>query len=401
MASKKNNEDQLWQDIIQEYADKKNCVEVKEPDFTTIDLMTPEEIVTKLDESVIGQQSAKELLSTAIWNRLLALNNRGMKRNKDDYYFEKNNILLVGNTGSGKTHLIRTLCNSVHLPVVIDDATTFTEAGYVGRDVSECVEALANEAELVVDKLCETTGISITGTKRRDLVETLTEHGIIYIDEADKIASSTPGPGKKDVSGRSVQEAFLKLVEGTGVEIRTRNSKGMINTDNILFVFGGAFSSLVPMVKQRLNKRSIGFTAEVTEDVANEIVLKDALISDFIIFGMIPELMGRLSTVAVLDPLTPDMIFQIFTEPKHSILSQVINEFKSYGVTASFTDEAIELISTESTKLNLGARGLKSIAQQLLRPLLYKLPSVKQKINIVITREMLLELQEKGLGNVS
>lgn len=364
-------------------------------DGLDIQLMTPKEIVAGLNKTVIGQEEAKQLVSIAARNRLLAMSNRAVGRVGDDFFFEKNNILLVGNTGCGKTHLVKGLAETLTLPVTIQDATTFTSSGYVGRDIEQCVEQLLENSNRCVEKLYDTSSMSIRS--RMELVKEVAEFGIIYIDEADKIRASASSSGK-DVNGRAVQEGFLKLVEGTEVKVRTTSYIGNIDTSNMLFIFGGAFSDLNKIIEARLNVNQIGFNRTKEAEKAGKNPLRSVSIKDFTSYGMIPELMGRLSTVALLEPLDEGMIRRILVEPHRSILSQVVNEFKSYGVHLSFSDCAIDLIIKDTMKLNLGARGLKASLQKIMRPLNYYLPSEAPiEKEVVVTKQMLDEIKEQGL----
>lgn len=380
--------DEIWaQYMVTEYEKDAERAARGIKELMQIDLMTPKQIVTELDKTVIGQEKAKQLVAVAAFNRLLAMSNDKIGRDVEEYFFEKNNILLIGNTGCGKTHLIRALSKSVSLPVTIQDATTFTSNGYHGRSVAECLEGLFDDAERVVDENYDLNVLSTS--QRRKLIRKVTEFGIVYIDEADKLRASG-GPGK-DVNGRSVQESFLKLVEGTTVRLKD----GPVDTSNMLFIFGGAFAGLDKIILNRTAKKTIGFVQDTQTKKDTATIMDQAVSKDFTDFGMIPELVGRLSTVAALTELDKDMIYRIFSEPKRSIMSQVVNEFKSYGVEVSFSDEAIEYIAAEAMKLKLGARGLKSICQGMLRPLFFRLPSSPHITKVVITKEMLENLDNQ------
>lgn len=384
--------DDMWESIVHEYNSKQLSYGPPD-DSIKIDLLTPQQIVAELDKTVIGQEKAKQLIAIAVWNRLLAINNKNMERDDEEYFFEKNNIMLMGGTGCGKTHMVKALSQAVSLPVTIQDATSFTSAGYVGRDIDQSIDDLVTSAEEMVNKNYDIS--TMTSSKRKKLIKELTEYGIVYIDEADKVrAAASSG---KDVNGRSVQEAFLKLIEGTELKVSSAMYRGVINTSNMLFIFGGAFGDMDKIISARTNAKTIGFNATLPtkEDKSN--LLEKAGIEDFTKFGMIPELMGRLSTIAVLKELDREMISRIFTEPRRSIMSQVINEFKSYGVDASFSDDAINHIVDKTMKIKLGARGLKSVCQEVLRPLFFYLPSNPVEGSLIITKEMLLDIEEKGL----
>lgn len=383
----KQTEDEILKDLYKSY-ERSFGIEIS-TEFEKelkIDLITPKKIVKELDETVIGQSEAKQLIAIAAFNRLLSMNNEYLKRKDCDYFFEKNNIMLIGNTGCGKTHLIKALSEVVQLPVTIQDATSFTSAGYVGRDVDQCLDSLYDAATKVFEEKYKTN--ALTYADRDEMITKICEYGIIYIDEADKIRTNT-GLGK-DVNGRSVQEAFLKLLEGEKVKLK----KGLvIDTKNILFIFGGAFSDLPKIVERRKDSSGIGFNAKVKDTGKKSNILKQATVADFTEFGIIPELIGRLPTVAVLNELTDDMVYRIFTEPRYSIMSQVINEFKSYGANVSFTKDAIQCLVKEALEMKIGARGLKAVCQKALRPLFYYLPDNPSKKEIIISKKLLNEIK--------
>jgi len=390
MSRRKANDVNAWATIIQEYENNYGSGEGPPgEDVFEVELMTPKQIVEELNRTVIGQDKAKELVAIAAWNRLLSMKNKELERD-DDYYFEKNNILLVGNTGCGKTHLIKALAEAVSLPVTIQDATGFTSAGYVGRDVDECIIDLFENARTLVEKNYDT--LYMSRYDKSDLIKKIAEYGIIYVDEADKIRTSNSNG--KDVNGRSVQEAFLKLVEGTECTIKSVTYCGTVDTSNMLFIFGGAFSGLDQIISKRLDGKSIGFSAPLLSKAEKSNLLNKASISDFTANGMIPELMGRLPIIAVLKNLDRDMIYKIFTLPERCIMSQVVNEFKSYGVEAYFTEDAVNHIVDQALELKLGARGLKSVCQQSLRPLLFHLPSNELDRPLMITKKLLLTIGE-------
>lgn len=382
--------DEMWESIVTEYNSKNSAEEGTQ---LKVDLQTPKQIVEELNKTVIGQEEAKQLIAIAAWNRLLSMNNMVIGRDIEEFYFEKNNILLVGGTGCGKTHLVNALSRSVSLPVTIQDATTFTSAGYVGRDVDQSIEDLVTRATDLVYSNYDVA--SMSRSERDDLIRVVAEYGIVYVDEADKVRAST-GAGN-DVNGRKVQEGFLKLVEGSDVRVKGDSYRGTINTSNMLFIFGGAFSDLDKIISSRVNTKQMGFSAEAPKKIDKEEMLKKANVRDFTMFGMIPELLGRLSTLATLKTLDRDMIKDIFVKPDRSIMSQVINEFKSYGVHVSFTEDAIEYIVDQTMEIKLGARGLKSTCQRVLRPLYYFLPSNAMCGDIIITKELLLKIEQEGL----
>lgn len=359
------------------------------PDW--VPMLTPKEIVADLDRTVIGQTKAKQLLAIAAHNRLLALRNIECGMTDDNHFFEKNNVILIGGTGCGKTHLIKALAASLGLPVTIQDASSFTSNGYVGRDVGECVAELGDLAGDIVER--DYADYNLMPAQRDSLTNRLAEFGIVYIDEADKMrAAETQG---KDVNGRSVQESFLKMVEGHNCTLASkRGARSQINTENMLFIFGGAFSGLEEIIGRRTAKVEIGFhgTTKSKDEVSD--IMEQVQTKDFTDYGIIPELMGRLPTVAVLKEMDKNTMNRIFSEPDRSIMSQVINEFKSFGVEAAFTEDAIDMITDKALELKIGARGLKATCQQMLRPLFFHLPSMKKIDSIVITKKMLEDVEE-------
>lgn len=359
-----------------------------------IELMTPREIVAELDKLIIGQTVAKQKLATAMFNRIVSILNDLADKDKDEYYFEKNNVLLIGDTGTGKTALVKALAETVNLPVTIEDTTAYTAAGYVGKDINRCIAGLFDKADDIINK-----NYNLDAIGRRDkpeIIRQLVEHGIVYMDEADKVRAAINTGGQKDVGGRSVQEAVLRMVEGTELTVNNKHYVGKIDTTNILFIFGGAFSGLDKIIETRVDAKQIGFVQASTA-VDKEVILSLVNPADLTLFGMIPELLGRLPTVAVLEKLTPEIMYRIFSEPKHSIMSQIINEFKSYGVELSFSGCAIQYIVDEAVKLKLGARGLRSTALNMLRPLQFHAPSMQLDKHIVLTAEVLKNINEVGL----
>lgn len=386
-----------WEQIKQDHTEDL-YTQLARSRIPAIKIKTPKEIVAELDKTVIGQDIPKQLIAVAAFNRLLSLSNRMTGRDTEEFYFEKNNVLMLGGTGCGKTHIMRAVSRAVGLPVTIQDATSFSSTGYVGRDIEECVDGLFDAARILVDE--QYNGDQLTRQDKGDLIATLVSHGIVYMDEADKIRTSTASG--KDVNGRAVQESCLKLVEGTVIPEQTGGMGGKgtvraaVDTHDILFVFGGAFTGIEEIIKTRTHKKTIGFTQdEPTIDVKDmNNIRKQSTIGDFVQFGMIPELMGRLSTIAVLDDLDKDTIYRIFSEPERSILSQVTNEFKSYGCDVRFTEDAIGFIVDKAIELKLGARGLKSVCQSILRPLYYTLPSSMPDKTVIISKKLLVEMED-------
>jgi len=343
--------------------------------------ITPAGIVAKLDEYVIGQVDAKKTLAVSVYNRLLALNNA---RKKQELPFEKHNLLFIGGTGCGKTHLIRSLSKALSIPISVQDATTFTSAGYVGRDVDESLKDLMRSAKTIVDENPEYKWV--TQTDKLHAIQTLGEHGLVFIDEIDKIRA-TGGPGK-DVNGKAVQEALLKLVEGKKEKVMVDGYSYNIDTSKILFVISGAFSDMPSIINHRTAKTGIGFGAEVSAN-DTKAVLKDTTIADLTTYGIIPELIGRFPGLAVLDDLTKESLTQIFIQPADSVLKQITNEFKSFGVSVGFEKAAIQHIVEISHLLNIGARSLRSTAYRLLQPVLFAAASNPPSKPIVITKALL------------
>lgn len=341
-------------------------------------LLLPSEIKEQLDQYVIGQDEAKKVLAVAAWNRLLALNNMLNHDTDESFYFEKCNLMMLGGTGCGKTYLIQTLARVCGLPCIIEDITAFTANGYVGRDINSIIYDLINQGK---QQLIQES-IENQETIDWEVFKIKLEHSIIYLDEFDKIrCSDTTG---KDVNGRSVQEGILKMVEGTIVGLNTAHFGSTIETKNMLFILGGAFVGLNDIQKLRANPTSIGFTAKTKTEL-----VKIPLPQDLIDYGIIAELIGRAGTIIKLDDLDREALRRIFTEPKRSLMSQVIAQFKSYDMVVDFTDEAIEYIIDEAIKLKLGARGLRIVTERLLTFLQYTLPDLDVS-SWTITKQNLL-----------
>ena len=345
------------------------------------EVITPRVIVDKLNKYVVGQEDAKKSLAVSVFNRLLALRNKQLN---NDLYFEKHNILFIGNTGCGKTHLIKSLNKALSIPISIQDATTFTSAGYVGRDVTDCLQDLVRSSKEIVDNHHEYRFVSYTD-KRQD-VERLAQYGIVFLDEIDKIRS-TGGIGK-DVNGKAVQEALLRLVEGKEVDVIVDGDSYKIDTSNVLFIISGAFSGLIDIIQNRTSKAGIGFGAEVIKS-NKKALLKNTTVKDLTAYGMIPELLGRFPGHAVLDDLTKETLVDIFIYPSNSVIKQLTNEFKSFNVDIGFERSAIEYIAEESIKLGVGARSLKSTAYRMLQPVLFSTASDRPTKTVVITQKLL------------
>ncbi len=331
---------------------------------------TPKEIKNFLDEYVIGQDDAKKVLSVAVYNHYKRLN----QTSKDDVEIEKSNIIMAGETGTGKTLLARTIARFLNVPFAIVDATVFTEAGYVGEDV-----------ESILTRLLQSCDYDIAAA----------EKGIIYIDEIDKIARKNDNPSiTRDVSGEGVQQGLLKLLEGTEVLVPPQGGRKHpeqkmvnINTQNILFICGGAFEGLDKIISRRMQTQVIGFKASSkNENVDKANILQYVNPQDIKHFGLIPELIGRLPIVTYLDSLDRVSLKRILTEPKNALVKQFIRLFEMEGVELVFEDGAVEYIVDKAVEYKLGARGLRSICEAIMTDIMFDLPSEKGIQQFVVSR---------------